>query len=221
MRAALVDLLTHPVMAGLRAIGTLSVALLGALADAGHCPPWTRLYAWYDPALAATLQRLAPPALVELEVAAPGMFNASVGPGALNDLWATSVGPGLRRVSVWPTGPRAWSTWLAEGALPTSVEELVLRGGDWSATFRRTPGGWHANLEIREHWETFDSEFADPPTPGAEVLEFLHDLDPDRLTGLAIDSLGELEEADAPRVAEAARRQLRLTRLRLPDDVKP
>lgn len=221
VRAALVDLLTHPVMAGLRAIGTLSVALLGALADAGHHPPWTRLYVWYDPTLASTLTRLAPPALTDLEVAAPGMFNASVGPGALHDLWATSVGPGLRRLSVWPTGPRAWSTWLAEGAVPTSVEMLVQRGGDWTATFRRTPGGWDASLEIREHWEIFDGEFQDPPTPGAEILEFLLELDTDRLTGLTIDSLGELEETDAPRVAAAARRQVRLTGLRLPDELEP
>jgi len=52
-------------------------------------------------------------------------------------------------------------TWLAEGAVPTSIEELALPSDDWSATFRRTPGAGDANLGIRGHWEIFNGEFED------------------------------------------------------------
>lgn len=215
-RAALIDLLMHPVMAGLRTVGRLALEVLRGLADAGHRPPWTRLCVWHEAGVAGELTRLGLPALAELDIAVSGA-DASVGPDELElDRLPASE---LRRLCVWPASPRVWALWLAERAVPATIEEVVLRGGDWTGTFRRAPdGGWTAALELRDRWDIFDSEFQDPPTPGAEVLEFLGELATDRLTSLEIDDLGELDEDGQASLVAAARRQLRLARLRMPDD---
>ena len=166
--------------------------------------------------VATELTRLGLPALAELDIAVSGA-DASVGPDELElDRLPASE---LRRLCVWPASPRVWALWLAERAVPATIEEVVLRGGDWTGTFRRAPdGGWTAALELRDRWDIFDSEFQDPPTPGAEVLEFLGELATDRLTSLEIDDLGELDEDGQASLVAAARRQLRLARLRMPDD---
>lgn len=222
-RRAAVALLTHPVMASLRTVGTLPVEVVRGLAEASFRAPFTQLHLWYDPALPEALARLDLPALAELRLlSVAGTDDAFIHPDALQWLWALPAGRRLRRLVLQRVSIRHWHAWLEDGAVAANLETLVLTGGDWTMEIRRAPeaGRWEASCELRERWDVYDSEFQDPPTPAADLLEFLEAVAPDRLAALRLDSLGEwADDAEGrARMAAAARRQKHLRRLVLGDD---
>lgn len=215
VQRALVALMSNPDVAPRRVTG-VSTDLVRALVAAGVRVAWTDVCAWYDDALLDALRSLDPP------VSALSLWPVDravlASPAVLDALWTMRIGAGLRDLSVDVALDR-WDAWLAPGALPEHVQRLVLRPGGrtFAAVATRDGPGWVVALDLYEHWDNWDSEFEDPPTPVADLIDLLARLDPGALAGLVVDSLAEVEdEPGRQRLIEAARRQRNLTRLVVP-----
>jgi hypothetical protein len=215
VQRALVELMSDRHVA-LHTVTGVSADLARALVAAGVRVAWTDVWAYHDDRLLDALCALDPP--VGALALSPLDRSVFASPAALDALWATRLGAGLRELSVDVEIDR-WHAWLAPGAVPEHVERLVLRPGGrtYTGTATRDGPGWVLALELHNNWENWDSEFEDPPTPGADLIELLARLDPGVLIGLVVDALAELQdEHGRERLVEAARGQRDLTRLVVP-----